>query len=327
MLTDEIADAIVPPELPRLTLSDEASQRLKSDGSGGEDDPLAKRILYWNDLIQQVLGDRRGDILGRFGFSNYGDQPASNFLSSGFVEIPGQLYANGLIHKSRKTTPYTFGASLIGLEGGEGYADTPQVMDLGYLDDRLKGFPLVIEYGSTQYFAAPNLANATATCWAVGNGSAGVLTAAHTFNWHNHHQNVWLHGRIMGQVQNMGPYPIDGAIVGISGGPSAQAIQLTPEPCPQPNEDFEFDGMMSQRVRGKVTTVSVLPGVIDPMEPARVRLDTGGQSGDSGALVRSLKTGMGLSIYSGVINTGAQIYNISQGLEQVANLFQVQLLE
>lgn len=47
----------------------------------------------------------------------------------------------------------------------------------------------------------------------------------------------------------------------------------------------------------------------------------------SSALVRSLKTGLGLSLYSGIIDTGTRIYNISQGLRKIADALGIQLWE
>ncbi len=327
MLTDQIADTLVPTDLPDVALSQRAVERLEVDRFSVEDDPLAERILYWNDLLQQVLIERDRFLPDFFGHRTLIEKSASIYLSTGFVELPKHIYANEIIRKARKNTPYVFGASLVVLEGGGERSVSPQVLDLGRFSEDLSGVPLIAEHGSTRYFSAPNLLNASSTCWAMGTYT-GILTAAHTFSWQNYGQNVWFQGGMMGRLAAIAPYPIDGAIVDINQAPPSQPIQLAPEPYPQPNERYEFDGMTSKKpVSGKVTTVSVLPGVTDPMEPARVRLDTGGQPGDSGALVRSLKTGRGLSLYSGIIDTGSHIYNISQGLEQVANLFNIQLLE
>ncbi|MCA1336886.1 hypothetical protein [Pseudooceanicola marinus] len=351
MLTDEIANALVPKDLPEMSLSEAATDRLerdqdrdgdfrdeKDDVEGKEpsrrdENTLSKRILYWNDLLQQIIGENRYRMLDYLGkhpwHSERGYPHLENegiYFSTGFVELPKRLYADGLAQKSRKQTPYIFGASLIGLEKHIDLSGRSPFIDLGEFDMRLKGLPLILEKGSSRYFSTPNLIDATSTCWASCAGWL-VLTAAHTFNWVNHGQNVTLEGGVDGNVHAVANYPIDGALVHIDQNPPQNIVRITPEPCPQPNEPYEFYGMKSKTVSGNVTTVSVLPGVTSSMEPARVRLDTGGQPGDSGALVRSLKTGNGLSIYSGVIDTNGQTYQISQGLDQVANVFSIDLWE
>lgn len=351
MLTDEIADLLVPNDLPEMTLSMAAADRLERDRvrdtsipdestdvgerdlTGSGENSLSDRILFWNDLLQQIIGESRGRIFEYLGIKSRNlpwEEPEvadeGTYLSTGFVEVPPRLYPKNLIHRSRRQTPYAFGASLIGLEEHVTLFERPPLVDLGEFDERLKGMPLIIEKGSSRYFSAPNLINATSTCWAECEGWL-VLTAAHTFNWVNRGQNVSFEGGINGNVQAIANYPIDGALVQIDQTPQTNKVSITSEPCPQPNEPYQFYGMKSKIVSGNVTTVSVLPGVTSSMEPARVRLDTGGQPGDSGALIRSLKTGNGLSIYSGVIDTDGKTYQISQGLDQVANVFSIDLWE
>jgi hypothetical protein len=94
-----------------------------------------------------------------------------------------------------------------------------------------------------------------------------------------------------------------------------------------PTEPFSFDGSKSGSVNGKVTLVHVLPGMAHSYSPQRVYLDTAGQSGDSGALVRSRRSGRALGIYTGTLNGKGVTYIHSQAMEQACNLLSIALWE
>ncbi|HYW64796.1 MAG TPA: hypothetical protein VE865_16520, partial [Bradyrhizobium sp.] len=305
--------------------SEEAARLAELEGQTGRE-AMLPRILAWQILIAETLRNnlsRVADTLTRIGWDE------SFELVVGYVALAPAQYADQLIGDARRNEDHVFGAALFDYRGRHD-RPTRRSMDMGELDHRLRGLPLVYVPVANVFHTVPDVYLATSTCWAAnspGGKPDHILTAAHNVSWQGPGRRVAFNGGLTGQVVQSTTHPVDAALIAPNFSPSVLSAQIAVEPVPVLTEPFSFDGSKSGAVYGKVTLVHVVPGVAHPYSPQRVYLDTAGQSGDSGALVRSRRSGRALGIYTGTLKARGVTYIHSQAMEQACTLLAIDLWE
>lgn len=332
-LTDELIVRLLPEGFPEgAPMSSEAEYRMSEFEDSMPESPLL-RVLRWQDLLEKTVRENRDGISDTLTASGFDEQRFE--FAVGFVPLSPADFLDDKINQKRRGTDYVFGGMLFDFSSTAFPVGSRLTsMDLGVFDDRLKGIPMLQKEAGLVLHAPPNLMNATATCWATSRTQHTpapkdyILTAAHTVNWQNNSQNVSLSSGQQASIYDLAPIPIDAMLLDPGYVSKGTVTQLPAEVKPVAGERYEFTGLTSKAgVAGRLTTVNVTPGSTSFMTPDRIQLDKAGQSGDSGALVRSRESGKGLGIYSGLITTAQANYVISQGLEQVRARFDIDLWE
>lgn len=328
-LTDALIDRLLPRDLPPdHAVSDAAERRLGEIDATATDDLLI-RALVWQDFLHAVVADsanRIADMLTFRGMDVYRFE-----MYVGFVPLSVSDFLDDKVNRARRGTDYVFGGVLFDFQALADPGTALTSIDLGEIDPRLAGLPMLRKSASLDFHSPPNLVNATATAWASNRLTPSVdyiLTAAHCVNWQQNGQTVTLSSGRQTAVFDCATYPIDGALLDAFNMSPATRTSLPVEPMPVVGEAFEFVGRSSPGgVQGRLTMIHVLPGVTSSFSPARLQLDRPGLHGDSGALVRSRVSGRGLALYSGLIVTPQVSYAVSQGLQQLCDLFEIDLWE
>jgi hypothetical protein len=327
-LSDEAAFLLLPQGRPDPMLArPEEVERLRELEEQVGPEGMLPRILAWHLLIAWVLRENLSRIADTLTGLDWQEEAFE--LAVGYVALAPRQYVDPLIGAARRNDDHVFGAAFFDYRG---HPDRPirSSMDLGALDDRLRGLPLLHIQVAEIHHAAPNVHLATSTCWAAhpkGTAPMHILTAAHNVAWRGQGHGVAFDGGLTGSAFISTAYPVDAALIAPNFSPPPLSAQIQIEPVPVQTEPYSFDGSKSGTVSGKVSLVHVLPGMAHSYSPQRVYLDTAGQSGDSGALVRSRRSGRALGIYTGTLKGNGVIYIHSQAMEQACALLDVDLWE
>jgi hypothetical protein len=327
-LSNETALRLLPEGRPESAFSVEEARRLAELDRQVGPQALLSRVLAWHIFIATTLRSnlpRVADSLTGMAW-----EKGSFELAVGFVTLAPVQNSDPLISQARQNEDYVFGAALFDYRVGRDGAMRSS-MDMGALNDRLRGLPLVWVPVAEMYHAAPNVNLGTSSCWAAypsgGQQPRHILTAAHNVNWAGPGTRVAFSGGLTGQVARSTLRPVDAALIDPNFGVPVLANQISLEPVPVQTEPYVFDGAKSGVVNGKITLVHVLAGIAHPYSPQRVYLDTAGQPGDSGALVRSRQSGRALSIYTGILSGNGATYIHSQAIAQACGLLGIDLWE
>jgi len=288
-------------------------------------DGLLPRSLVWHSLVATVLSDGIGRIIEVFGIP----RRSAFDVAVGFIDLRAWEEQGYSSTEGRMLDGHVFGTVLFDTQF---VSQEPlfSVRDLGVWDERLKGIPLIYIPVASVPHSPPSVLGTTSTCWAgrrKGSGPSDILTAAHAFGWYGAGTTVLLDNGSNGQVNSVCQHPVDAALIRPSSAPSGAMQPVVVEPVPVPQEPFEFVGNASSLVQGKLDQVHILPGVSDPYSPQRIYLDTAGQPGDSGALVRSTVSGRALGIYTGKLENANAVYIHSQAMQQACDLLDIDLWE
>jgi hypothetical protein len=250
-LSDETAFRLLPvgrPPIPLARSGEELARLTELEGQTGPDAPLP-RILDWHILIAATLRNTFDKVANTLTAQAWGELFE---LVAGYVALAPEQYADPLINAARKNEDYVFGAALFDYRGHP-YQPIRRSMDMGDLDSRLHGLPLVHVPVADIFHAAPNVNLATSTCWAATSIPPGgkpdhILTAAHNVHWQGRGHRVAFNGGLTGQVVRSASHPVDAALIAPNFLPPALSVKIQVESVPVPTEPFSFDGSKSGSV-------------------------------------------------------------------------------
>jgi hypothetical protein len=286
-LTNEIIQALLPPTEPELQ-APEGLLRSFEARLAGLDSSVERRVFLWATALQARIERERWDQrLPGFLYATYGFLPVSG--TTAFSGIP---YSGG----------YVFGVAIEREPDGD--LVTQEVEPL--VQNGVTLAQVINRRGIEFHIANPTMPNGTGACWARSKKSMirpaadGVLMPAHVVTGVTLGSSVIMSGPGSWNLGDRGSCKIDAALIVQAGCIPAATSALTVQFNPLPGTDVVFDGAATGgSIYAKITHTQVHPTYLSDRHPMRVFMDNFGTAGDSGALVREVKTGLGVGLYSG----------------------------
>jgi hypothetical protein len=318
-LTNEIIQALLPPTEPEIQ-APEGLLRSFETRLAGLTSALERRTFLWVTALQARIERERWDQrVPGFLYATYGFVPVS-----GSPAHPGIPLSGG----------YVFGVA-IEREPASALA-TQEVEPLFQNGATLA--QVINGRGIEFHIANPTMPNGTGACWArsmksmIRPAADGVLTAAHVVTGVTLGSSVVMSDPGPWNLGDRGSCKIDAALIVKAGCIPAGTLALAVQFNPLPGTDVVFDGAASGgSITAKITHTLVHPTYLSDRHPMRVFMDNFGIAGDSGALVKEVKSGLGVGLYSGrepvppALGAAGVYEGVAQVLSQAQDALQIDL--